>query len=86
MAAIIYALCALASLACAALLWRAQRESGSRLLFWSALCFVLLAVNNGLLVVDKLVFPTEVDLRYWRAAFALTGAALLVYGLVMEES
>ena len=86
MATLIYSLCALTSLACVVLLWRAQRHSRSRLLFWTAWCFLLLAANNVLLVLDKVVFPVEVDLRFWRLGTALAAVALLVYGLVMEEN
>ena len=85
MPALIYSLCALTSLACVVLLWRAQRHSRSRLLFWTAWCFLLLAANNVLLVLDKVVFPV-VDLRFWRLSTALAAVALLVYGLVMEEN
>ena len=49
MASVVYALCALTSLACAVLLLRAYRRSWARLLFWSGLCFVGLALNNVLL-------------------------------------
>jgi hypothetical protein len=84
MAALIYSLCALTALACFVLLWRSWRASGSRLVFWSALCFAALSVNNVLLVMDKLFFQ-EVDLSNWRLAFALVAVLLLLYGLVWEE-
>jgi uncharacterized membrane protein len=84
MAPLIYSLCALTSLACVVLLGRAQRRSGSRLLRWTFWCFVLLTVNNVLLVIDKVVFPV-VDLRYWRLSAGLAAVALLLWGLVMEE-
>lgn len=86
MATLIYSLCALTSLACVVLLWRAQRRSRSRLLYWTAWCFLLLAANNVLLVLDKVVWPVEVDLRFWRLGTGLAAVALLLYGLVMEES
>jgi uncharacterized membrane protein len=85
MAPLIYSLCALTSLACVVFLGRAQRRSGSKLLRWTFWCFVLLTVNNVLLVADKVVFPVEIDLRYWRLATALAAIALLLWGLVMEE-
>ena len=83
MADLVYVLCALTSLACAVLLWRAWRRTGARLLFWSALCFVGLTLNNVLLVVDTRMFP-EVDLALLRLVPALLGAAALVYGLVWD--
>jgi Family of unknown function (DUF5985) len=85
MASLIYSLCALTSLTCLVLLWRSYRATRSRLLFWSALCFLLLTVNNLLLVLDKVVFPVEVDLTLWRLAAALAAVALLLFGLVWEE-
>ena len=85
MATLVYALCALTSLTCLVLLWRSYRMTRSRLLFWSALCFLLLTVNNVLLVLDKIVFPVEVDLSMWRLVAALAAVALLLFGLVWEE-
>lgn len=84
MAAVVYILCALASTLCAALLLRGWFASRVRLLFWSAACFVGLALNNILLVVDLLLVP-EVDLATVRLVPAVVGLAVLVYGLVMEE-
>ena len=84
MAAIIYLLCALTCLACFGLLLRAWRSSKSRLLFWSALCFAGLSLNNFLLVIDRLVF-TAVDLSTWRLVTALVALLLLLYGLIWEE-
>ena len=80
---IVYALCVLTSLACAVLLWRGYRRSRARLLMWSTLCFVGLAMNNALLIVDLRVLPA-VDLSIWRTLPALIGIALLVYGLVWD--
>lgn len=81
----IYALCALTSVMCAILLVRGYRESRVRLLFWSAWCFVGLALNNVLLLVDLRVLP-DVDLQIWRSVPAVIGTALLVYGLVWESA
>ena len=83
MADVVYVLCALTSLACAVLLWRGWRRSRVRLLFWSALCFVGLFLNNVLLIVDLRVMP-QVDLALVRTLPALLGAAALVYGLVWD--
>ena len=81
-ATIIYILCALTSGLCAVLLLRGYARSRARLLFWSGLCFVGLALNNLLLVLDVSVI--DVDLSTWRTLPALGGVALLVYGLVWE--
>lgn len=81
----IYILCALTSILCAVLLVRGYRQSRVRLLFWSAWCFVGLALNNILLIVDVRVLP-DVDLAMWRAVPAVIGTVLLVYGLVWESA
>ena len=85
MAAVIYSLCALTSIMCLVLLWRSWRASGARLLFWSALCFGALSVNNVLLVLDRVVWPVEVDLVMPRLVAAGVAVLLLLFGLVWEE-
>jgi hypothetical protein len=85
MAALIYSLCALTSVACLVLLWRSWRRNGGRLLFWSALCFGALSVNNVLLVLDRVVLPPEIDLADWRLFAALAAVVLLLVGLIWEE-
>lgn len=84
-ALIIYSLCALTSITCLVLLWRSWRASGARLLFWSALCFAGLSVNNVLLVLDRIVWPVEVDLTMARLLSALVSVAMILFGLVWEE-
>jgi uncharacterized membrane protein YadS len=85
MAAVIYSLCALTSFTALVLLWRSYSATRSRLLFWSALCFLLLTVNNALLVIDKVILPAQADLSSWRLAAALAAVVLLLFGLVWEE-
>lgn len=85
MAAIIYALCALTSITCLVLLWRSWRASGARLLFWSALCFAALSVNNVLLVLDRVIWPVQVNLTLPRLVAALVAVLLLLFGLIWEE-
>lgn len=80
---VVYVLCAATSALCAWLLFRGYRSSGARLLFWSALCFVGLALNNVMLIVDVRIV-TEVDLSTWRQVPAVAGTALLLYGLIWE--
>ena len=79
-------LCALAVLTCAAcmaLLFRAYGRNRRRLLFWSAICFVFLTLNNVLLFLDVVVLET--DLRFWRHAAALLALAFMMWGLVSER-
>ena len=83
MATIVFALCALTSLVCMALLIRGWLQSRARLLLWASLCFAGLALNNVLLFVDLRVVPT-VDLSVWRSLPALVGLMVLVYGLVWD--
>ena len=68
---IVYVLCFLTSAACAWLLGRSYRRTGMRLLLWSSICFLLLAGNNLVLVLDLVVWPDDVDLRLVRQGFAL---------------
>jgi hypothetical protein len=79
---VVYGLCALTSLLCAVLLARSYVRTRSRLLLWSALCFVGLALQNIALVIDKAT--PEIDLSLGRSLPALLGLGLLLYGLVWE--
>jgi len=81
---IVYLLCAITSLLCAVLLFRAWRASRAKLLFWGALCFTGLMLNNVLLVID--VRMDTVDLAGLRLLPALAGVGLLLYGLIRNES
>lgn len=83
MAEFVYSLCALTSILCAVLLFRGYRHAGARLLLWSALCFLGLAINNALLIVDLYVVP-DVDLFVARTGSALIGMIILLYGLILE--
>jgi hypothetical protein len=81
----VYILCVITSLACAALLIRAYLRAPSKLLLWSAVCFVGLAVNSILVVLDLLVF-TEVDLRIARQLFATAGLFPLLIALILDAT
>ena len=80
---VVYALCALTSIVCALLLLRGYLRSRFRLLLWSGLCFVGLAINNILLFVDLRVLP-QIDLSLLRTIPAVIGAAILAFGLIWE--
>lgn len=84
MAETIYSLCALAAATCAYLLLHAYRRGGYRLLLWSGLCFTGLTMNNILLVIDKIVLPTQVDLAVPRVLTALLAMMILLYGLIWD--
>lgn len=84
MATAVYTLCAVLSLACAAVLLRAWRASRSRLLLWSGLCFGWLAVSNVLLFFDLAIIGEATDLRWARSATFLAGTATLLGGLIWD--
>lgn len=84
MGMVIYLLCALTALACTVLIFRSYRRNKTRLLFWSGLCFAGLFLNNILLLLDKIVFPTF-DLLIWRYVTALIALLPLLYGLIWED-
>jgi hypothetical protein len=83
MAETVYLLCAATSTLVAVLLVRSYFEKKSSLLLWSSLCFVGLALNNLLLVLDLLVVAS-VDLSFARQGTALAAMVLLIIGLVWE--
>lgn len=84
MAEAVYVMCGLTSLFCAGLLVRSFLAQPTKLLLWSSLCFVGLALNNSLLVVDLMVVPT-VDLSAVRLSIAAVAMLLLLIGLIWES-
>ena len=84
MAEAVYVLCAITSVLCAVLLLRSWAQTRTRLLFWSGLCFVGLALNNALLFLDLVIVP-DIDLRYFRSGVALLSLLSLIYGLITES-
>ena len=83
MAAVIYSLCALTSVACAVLLLRSYGRTRFRMLFWSGLCFSMLAVSNILNMLDRYIFR-DMDLAPARLGTALVAVLLIVFGLIWE--
>lgn len=79
--AVVYILCLATCITCAALLGRSYRRSGAGLLFWSATCFSLLAINNLTVVVDLLLVES-IDFRVPRAFFNLAAVATLMFGFI----
>ena len=87
MAEIVYMLCGLFSLVCAALLLRSYRVSPSHLLFWSGICFSFMAVNNIILFVDLVIFPqVEFNGALIRTICSASAGSVLLFGLIWELS
>lgn len=84
MAEAVYLLCAVASFACAVLLLKSYAQSRMKLILWTSLCFVGLAINNVILFVDLAVVP-EWDLSVWRNVTALGSVSVLLYGLIASD-
>jgi hypothetical protein len=83
MADMAYILCTLTSILCAVLLLRGYKQSHSRLLFWCGLCFVGLALNNILLIID--VRTPDTDLSHIRSLPAVAGVLLMIFGFIWEK-
>jgi hypothetical protein len=81
--AAVYVLCFLTSSACAWLLARNYRRTGTRLLMWSAACFALLALNNAVVFIDAVVLP-DVDLSVARLSFSLAAVSVLLFGFIRD--
>ena len=81
--ALVYLLCLATSALCAALLFRAWRQSRSRLLLWTATAFVFFALNNLALVADMIVFPVT-PLWPLRLITLFVAFAVLLCGFVWE--
>ena len=79
----LYALAILTSLGCTLLLVRGWLRRRDPLLLWSSLCFAGLTVNNVLLFLDLIVFPSA-DLRLWRLAASLAGVLCMLYAFIWE--
>lgn len=77
----IYLLCFLAASLCAIMLGRSFFRNRTGLLFWSTLCFSMLAVNNLLLVLDLVVLP-QLDLAIPRGVVSLVAISTLLFGFI----
>lgn len=80
---VVYSLCFLASSICAWLLIMNFRRTGSRLLLWSGLCFVLLAANNLIVVLDMLVIQST-DFRVYRLILSMGAVSVLLFGFIWD--
>ena len=81
--ALVYSLCFLTAAACAVLLARNYRRTGARLLLWSALCFLLLAANSFVVILDLLVIKAD-DFRLVRHLLSLGAVGVILFGFIWD--
>lgn len=79
----VFLLCFATCVVCLVMLVTAYLRTRNRLLLWSALSFVFLAVNSVLVVADMLVFE-EIDLQIYRHAATLMALSVLLYGFIWD--
>lgn len=82
-AAAVFIACAVTSVLCVALLVRGWLATRNRLLLWSSLGFLGLALNNIALVVDRLIIQ-ETDFALVRAVPAFIGVLVLLTGCIWD--
>lgn len=80
---VLYLLCFFTSVSCCLLLTRSYSRARSKVLLWTAACFVLLAIDNLLVVIDLILLPT-VDLSLPRLLANLFAVSTLLIGLMWE--
>ena len=83
MAEAVYILGTLVALACGILLMRGYLRGRKKLLLWSSICFLGLAISNFLVFLDLVIFP-DIDLYVWRLSTAALAMLFLLYGLIWE--
>ncbi|MDP2310613.1 MAG: DUF5985 family protein [Pseudomonadota bacterium] len=81
MALLVYALCLITAISCAGLLLRGFARTRSPLLLSAGLCFVGLAANEALVLVDLYVIP-DTSLLIARRLAGLAAVALMLVGLI----
>jgi hypothetical protein len=83
-ATIVYFLCFATSAGCGWLLVRSYIRARTALLLWTAACFVLLALNSFLVVIDLVFLPDSIDLQIPRLVVTLLAITTLLYGFIWE--
>lgn len=78
------ALCAVISTFCAVMLLRGFARRRVNRLFWVALCFVALSIENMLVFVDLVLLP-NVDLALLRYVVAILGMVFLSFAFFERE-
>ena len=80
----VYLLCFLTAGACSLLLARTYWRTGMRLLLWSSLCFLFLA-GNALVVILDLLLLRDIDLSLVRTALSLAAVGVLLFGFIWDR-
>lgn len=85
MAAAVYLLGMFTALACGVLLARGYRQSRQKLLLWSSICFLGLALSGALTFLDLSLLGPGTDLHMLRRAVTAVSILVLLYGLVWDS-
>lgn len=85
MDATIYLLGMVVALACGVLLARGYRRSRFRLLLWSSVCFLGLALSSALAFLDLSVLPPAIDLHLVRRGVTAVSILVLLFGLIWDS-
>lgn len=80
---VLYGAAVLTSFSCTVLLFRGYQRRRIRLLMWSSICFAGLTLNNVVLFMDVVIFPTT-DLRLVRLISALVGMLFMLYAFIWD--
>jgi len=83
-ATLVYFLCFATSGGCGWLLVRSYFRARTALLLWTAACFVLLALNSAVVILDLVFLPDSIDLQIPRLLVTLVAIATLLYGFIWE--
>jgi hypothetical protein len=74
----------LVALLCGVLLARGYKQSRQRLLLWSSICFLGIALHSGLIFVDLVMLPST-DLHMLRRGVIAVAMIVLLYGLIWDS-
>jgi heme A synthase len=74
----------LVALLCGVLLARGYKQSRQRLLLWSSICFLGIALHSGLIFVDLVMLP-RTDLHMLRRGVIAVAMIVLLYGLIWDS-
>ena len=85
MSAAVYLLGMFVALACGVLLARGYRRSRQRLLLWSSICFLGLALSGALTFLDLSLLQPAIDLHLLRRAVTAVSMLVLLYGLIWDS-